>query len=136
MSEEIEVKVRQIEGEGNGGSGTDSTPMDELLRRLLLASLGAVALTYDEAEKMVNRLVERGELAQKDGEKILTEVMGFFRQRDQITQQASSISGQIESGLEQLLGTFNIPTKHDIDELSSKIAELAARVEELRRSKS
>ena len=36
--------------------------------------------------------------------------------------------------LEQLLNRMNIPSKRDIDELSAKIAQLAARVEELRRA--
>ena len=34
-----------------------------LVRKALMASLGAVALSADEANEFVNRLVERGEIA-------------------------------------------------------------------------
>ena len=38
----------------------------EAARRVLLAGMGAVALAQEEAEDFVNRLVERGEIAEKD----------------------------------------------------------------------
>ncbi len=127
MTEEIEVNVRHMDDKDS-----ESIPMNELLRRLMLAGIGAVALSRDEAENFINRLVERGELAQKDGEKIMQEVMERFRQKPQ--PQTANLGEQIENSLEQFLNRLNIPSKRDIDELSTKIAQLAARVEELRRS--
>jgi poly(hydroxyalkanoate) granule-associated protein len=41
----------------------------------------------------------------------------------------------LERGVEQVLNRLNIPSKRDIDELSIKIAQLAARVEELRQTR-
>lgn len=128
MTEEIEVNVRHLDET----DASSAMPISEVLRRLLLAGIGAVALTRDEVESFINRLVERGELAQKDGEKIMNEVMERFRQRPQT--QPVNFGEQIENSLEQFLNRLNIPSKRDIDELSAKIAQLAARVEELRRS--
>lgn len=127
MTEEIEVNVRQIDDTKSSAS----MPLNEMLRRLMLAAIGAIALSRDELEGFINRLVERGELAQKDGEKIMHEVMERFRQRPQT--QAVNIGEQIENGFEQFLNRLNVPSKRDIDELSAKIAQLTARVEELRR---
>lgn len=137
MSEEIEIKVRQFEeDEETTREGTDSFPLIDLMRRLLLASIGAVAITYDEAERTVNRLVERGEIAQRDGEKLLRTVFEHMNQGSkQFNQQVSSISEQLGSGLDQALRNLNAPTRRDIDELSNKVAHLTARIEELRRSK-
>ncbi len=137
MTEEIEVNVRQIDEE-NGGS---ATPLNEILRRLMLAGIGAVALTRDEIETFINRLVERGELAQKDGEKLMNEVKERFRQQRpqaeaEAQTQVNNIGEQLENSLEQFLNRLNVPSKRDIDELSAKIAQLAARVEELRRTQS
>jgi poly(hydroxyalkanoate) granule-associated protein len=143
MSEEIEVKVRQVANE-QGGNSNEADPIVDLMRRLLMASIGAVALTYDEAERLIKRLVERGELAQKDGEKVLNELMGRLQQQnsgassDDQSQPFTNmnIGGQIESGLEQLLNSLNIPSRRDIDDLSTKMAQLAERVEELRKTSS
>ncbi len=128
MTEEIEVNVRQIDDDNSSAS----MPLNEMLRRLMLAGIGAVALSRDEVEGFINRLVERGELAQKDGEKIMHEVMERFRQRPQT--QTARFGEQIENSFEQFLNRLNVPSKRDIDELSAKIAQLAARVEELRRA--
>jgi poly(hydroxyalkanoate) granule-associated protein len=138
MSEEVEVHVRQIDEEGDKA---ETVPAVDAMRRLLLASIGAVAMSYDEAEKFINRLIERGELAQKDGEKVLNEVMTRFRQRPQAAQaeaenKANELGNQIEQNVEQFFNRLNIPTKRDIDELSARVAQLAARVEEMSQSSS
>lgn len=127
MTEEVEVSVREVEETDGMASGT----LVEGLRRLLLASIGAVALTRDEAESFVNKLVERGELAQKDAERLLRELQGRIRQT---RPQANRVGERMEQGMEEFLNRLNIPSKRDIDELSAKIAQLAARVEELRKN--
>jgi poly(hydroxyalkanoate) granule-associated protein len=143
-AEEIEVNVRQIEE--STPTPNPSVQMFELMRKLMLAGVGAFALSRDEAETFLNRLVERGELAQKDSQRIMDEMMARLRTVTQpqaakvehtltgVSAQVSGISTQVESSLEQFLNRLNIPSKRDIDELSAKIAQLAARVEELRRS--
>lgn len=136
-AEEIEVNVRQIEEPAPPPEQQSPLQVFELMRKLLLAGVGAVALTRDEIESFLNRLVERGELAQKDAQRLLEETMARFRNvgQSRVAQaesQVSSLSLQVENSLEQFLNRFNIPSKRDIDELSAKIAELAARVEELR----
>ncbi len=135
-AEEIEVNVRQIE-EPAPPAEQQPVLVFDVMRKLLLAGVGAVALTRDEIEAFLNRLVERGEIAQKDAQRLLDETMAKFRNvgQSRVAQaesQVSSISVQVENNLEQFLNRLNIPSKRDIDELSAKIAELAARVEELR----
>jgi poly(hydroxyalkanoate) granule-associated protein len=132
MSEEVEVHVRQIDEQDEAG---DTPPVAEMVRRMLLASIGAVAITFDEAERFIQRLVERGELAQKDGEKVMNEMMERFRQQPQEVQsKAADVGGKVENNLEQFMGRMGVPSKRDIDELSAKVAQLATRVEEMRRT--
>lgn len=128
--EEIEVNVRQLD---ESGQPSGPAQLGELLRRLFLAGIGAVSLSREEAEEMLGRLVERGEIAQKDAEKLMNETMERMRPRPP-EPTTSGFSAQVENNLEQFLNRLNIPSKRDIDELSAKIAHLAARVEELRRS--
>ena len=125
-TEEVEVDVREIEEPG----APMNTSLVEGLRRLLLASIGAVAMTRDETEAFVNKLVERGELAQKDAERLLRELSGRVRQS---RPQVREVGERMEQGVEEFLNRLNIPSKRDIEELSAKIAQLSARVEELRK---
>ena len=47
----------------------------EMSRKVLLAGVGAVALAQDEIEEFVNKLVERGEIAEKDGRKLIRDLI-------------------------------------------------------------
>ncbi|MEM8533160.1 MAG: phasin family protein [Chloroflexota bacterium] len=130
MTEEVDVTVKEVET-----PTTTPNPLFEGVRRLMLASVGAVALTFDEMETFVNKLVDRGEIAQKDGENLLQELRtraSQGRPQAQVGVQLEKAEERFESGVEQVLNRLNIPSKREIDELSTKIAQLAARVEELR----
>jgi poly(hydroxyalkanoate) granule-associated protein len=130
MTEEVEVKVREVVENGKevGGSFID------LLRKMMLAGVGAVAMSRDETEQFVNKLVERGELAQKDAEKLLRDVQSRLRHnRPDVQEQAEKVTARAQQGMEDFLNRLNIPSKRDIEDLSAKIAQLAARVEELRK---
>lgn len=133
MTEEVDVTVKEVET-----PTTTPNPLFEGVRRLMLASVGAVALTFDEMETFVNKLVDRGEIAQKDGENLLQELRSRASQgrpQAQVGVQLEKAEERFESGVEQVLNRLNIPSKREIDELSTKIAQLAARVEELRGQK-
>ena len=132
MTEEVEVKVREVVENGKDASGS----FVDALRKLLLAGIGAVALSRDETESFVNKLVERGEIAQKDAEKLLHEVQNKLRKSTpNVEAQAERVGSRVEQGMEEFLNRLNIPSKRDIEDLSAKIAQLAARVEELRKQK-
>ncbi len=105
----------------------ERSPLYEAARKVLMAGIGAVALAQDEVENFINKLVERGELAEKDARKLLDEVAS---KRKETTQKAES---QMEKRLEDILSRMNVPTKSDIQALSEKIAALTAKVEELKK---
>lgn len=135
-TEEIEVNVRQIEEPA--AVPASGVQVFEVVRKMVLAGVGAFALSRDETEQFLNRLVERGELAQKDAQHLIDETMERLRktaqpQTAQLQNNVVNLGTSVETGFEQFLNRLNIPSKRDIDELSAKIAQLAARVEELRR---
>jgi poly(hydroxyalkanoate) granule-associated protein len=103
-------------------------PIFELSRKVLLASIGAMALAQDEVEDFVNRLVERGEIAEKDGRKLVKEVMD--RRKKETKKAEDEMGKRVQDTLERL----NVPTKADIEALGDKIATLTKKVEELKKS--
>jgi len=128
--ETVEVKVN----EAVNSTGTSSAWLIDGFRRLMLASVGAVAMTIDEAEGLVDKLVDRGELAQKDGQKLLKDLQSRVSgSRPIVPAQVEKVGDRIEQGVEEVLSRLNIPSKRDIEELSSRIAQLTARVEELKK---
>jgi polyhydroxyalkanoate synthesis regulator phasin len=99
----------------------------EASRKVLLAAIGAVALAQDEIEDFVNKLVERGEIAEKDGKKLIREVM------DKRKKDAKDVEDETSKRVHDILDRMNVPSKKDIDILGDKIAILTQKVEELKK---
>lgn len=104
----------------------DRRLMYDAARKLLLASIGAVALAQDEIEGFVNKLVDRGEIAEKDGRELLHKITE--RGRDMAKKATTSRSTQME----EVIRSMDIPTRADIKALSNKIAALAKKIDELK----
>lgn len=98
----------------------------ETARRVVLATVGAVALAQDELEDFVTRLVERGEIAEKDARKLLREVT------EKRTRRAEH---ELDRRVEELLDRLNVPSKGDIDALSHKITTLTHKIDEVKTRK-
>jgi len=102
-------------------------PLMEATRKILLASIGAIALAQDEIENFVSKLIERGEIAEKDGKKLLQEVM---EKRRKSTEKAED---EFNRKIEDILDRMNVPSKADIDALSEQIDDVSHKVDELKK---
>ena len=120
----------KAEEKSNNGKESETRPLFEASRKVLLAAIGAIALAQDEIEDFVNRLVERGEIAEKDGRKLMREV------KDKRKKTVEGAEEETNKRVEDILTRLNVPSKKDIDALSEKIAVLAKKVDELKKSQS
>ena len=122
------VKEEQIEEPTNGKE--ERSPLLEAARKVLLAGIGAVALAQEEIEDFVNKLIERGEIAEKDGKKLISEVV------DKRKKSAEKAEDDFTQRIEEILDRLNVPSKEDIDALGSKITALSKKVDELKKTQS
>lgn len=107
-----------------------------MVRKVLLASLGGVALTADEASEIFDRLVERGEIAESDAQKIVYDLRTQSRKREDDANKAREELAKkagiaLEDSVETILTRLNVPNKSDIEELSRKISMLNEKVSTL-----
>jgi poly(hydroxyalkanoate) granule-associated protein len=120
--EEVKVKAQEVVAEIK----EETSPLFDAARRVVLAAVGAMALASDEAENFVNKLVERGEIAEKDARKLMKEVT------ERTAKQIKPAEKKMEKRWEEMRNALNVPTKADIDRLSDKVAELTAKIEALK----
>jgi poly(hydroxyalkanoate) granule-associated protein len=116
----------EVVGEAIGKE--ERSPLLGTARKVLLAGIGAVVLAQEEIEDFVNKLVERGEIAEKDGRKLVNEVMD---KRKRGTEKAED---ELARRVQEILARMNVPTKADIEVLGNKIAALNAKVDELKKN--
>ena len=99
---------------------TERPPIAELVRKIMLAGIGAAALAQEEAEVFIHKLIEKGELAEKDGRILMKDLREKRRRKAE---------DEIDNRITTLIDRMNIPTKADIDVLSEKISELSEKME-------
>lgn len=99
------------------------------LRRVLMAAIGAVALTQEQIEDFVGKLVERGEIADGDARNLLVDV--FDRRKKIVQGSAKKAEESVDKSIETILTRMNIPTTTEIDALSEKITELSHKMDQL-----
>jgi poly(hydroxyalkanoate) granule-associated protein len=124
MTNQIEFTEEQTETANTFLSG---------VRRVLMAGIGAVALTQEQIEDFVSKLVERGEIADGDARKLLSDVLD--RRKNILQGGTKRAEEEYEKRIERLLSRMNIPTKSEIDSLSETIARLSDKVDELNRQR-
>jgi polyhydroxyalkanoate synthesis regulator phasin len=101
------------------------SPLLAPLRKVLLASIGAVALAQDEAEDLINRLVERGEIAREEGRKLVDDMMAKRQER---------VQAQFDGRIDAALGRMNVPSKADLKAVENKLDELNQKLDKLAKS--
>jgi poly(hydroxyalkanoate) granule-associated protein len=107
-----------------------------MVRKMLLASIGSVALTADEVGDLFTRLVERGEIAEADAQKIVADLRTQGRKREEeasrVREDMTKKAGiALEDSVETILSRLNVPNKNEIEELSRKIGLLSEKVSHL-----
>jgi poly(hydroxyalkanoate) granule-associated protein len=118
-------KVKKAVEEATTAEGNQ---LMEVARKVMLAGIGAVALAQDEIEDFVNKLIDRGQIAEKDGRKLIQDAM---ERRKKTTKAAEET---LDKHVEELLARMNVPTKADLDALSTKITALTKKVDELKKA--
>lgn len=141
MAEETTTteRAKKVVEDAQVAAGETAGTMLGAARKVLLAGVGAMALTKDELEDFVGKLVERGEIAQEDGRKLVRDVWSRRRTDtekvgEQVGEQVEKAEAILDERIEGILTRLNVPTKSDIDTLSKKISDLSAKVDALKQS--
>jgi poly(hydroxyalkanoate) granule-associated protein len=104
--------------------------LTDMARKVMLATIGAVALAQEEAEAFIKKLIDRGEIAEKDGRKMMDDLK---EKRQKKTKEAED---ELDSRVTKVLERTGVPTKADIEALSEKITALTKKIDELKETQS
>lgn len=108
-----------------GKSNSEKEGIGELLRRVMLASVGAAAMGVDELEELIRLARERGELTAADAQKLKE------RLSDSLLGGPTAIDEVVERGVQRALRRLSIPSRAEIDRLHRMIETLTKKIESL-----
>jgi poly(hydroxyalkanoate) granule-associated protein len=111
------------------------SPFVGMAHKMALAGIGAGALTKEEAEKLLKKLIDRGQIAEAESRKAMKESMERRRKHARRAMRgAKKAEAEMDKHIEDVLSRMNIPTKAEIEALSAKITTLTRKVDELKKS--
>ena len=105
-----------------GRADDSDRSLREAVEELFLAGVGAVALTKERTEELVDELAGRGKVSRDEARDLVDEIMGRWRgEAGRVGERA----GATFSGLFKELG---LVTRRDYDELELRLAQLEHRL--------
>jgi polyhydroxyalkanoate synthesis regulator phasin len=93
-----------------------------LLEEVLLAGLGAVALTADRADRLADELAERGGLERAEARRALEELLRRWRG------DSARLGERTSEGLAGVFRQLGLVTREEWDELELRVAQVEHRL--------
>jgi poly(hydroxyalkanoate) granule-associated protein len=132
VEEQVAETKKTVEAQVAEAKKAETNPLVDAVHRVLLAGIGAAALAKEDMEDLVGKLVERGEIAEADGRKLMKDIMD--RRKKQASEQTKKAEDVLDKRVEDVMSRMNIPTKDEIEALSAKITALTKKVDELKKT--
>ena len=84
-----------------------------MIRRIFLAGIGTLALTYEKSNEMIQNLVEKVKITVEQGKELNEELKRVINNKEN--------SKDSKEDLKEILKDLNLATKEDIANLESRI---------------
>ena len=95
--------------------------INEIVHKALMAGIGIP----EKVGEIVDELVEKGELSESQGAKLVKECSA------KVSSSGEELSKTVSDLVTKALDTMNIPSKDEVEELGKKMKALSARVRKL-----
>jgi polyhydroxyalkanoate synthesis regulator phasin len=103
-------------------AGQDAASVRELVERLALAGVGAVALSADRADQLARDLADRGDLRRDEVRQAIEEAMVRWRG------DASRLTERAGESFQSVFDQLGLVTREAYDELELRVAQLEHRL--------
>ena len=100
--------------------------MMDIVKKAIFASVGAVLLTEEKVRDIVDDLISKGEVSEKEGEGLFNDLL------KKIDDTRTNLEGRISQQVEKTLDSFNVAHTKDIKALKRKIKKLEDEIDALK----
>ncbi len=99
--------------------------MFDFIKKTMLVGAGLAAMTREKIEEIIDELVKKGELSEKEGKEMVDELV------EKTKKYKKDMEGRVEKLVADTLKKLEIPTRSEVEELKKKIK----RMEKLQKDK-
>ena len=95
--------------------------INEIVHKALMVGIGVP----EKVGELIDELVEKGELSESQGAKIVKECS------EKVSQSGGDFSKSITELINKTLEKMNIPTRDEVEELNKKVKSLSSKIKKL-----
>lgn len=92
--------------------------MREILKKTWLAGLGLASLTREKAEELVDELVRRGEISEKERPHALEDLLA------RVKEEQKRFSSAVKEAVQRVVAEMGLPSRQQLEELKSRVEKL------------
>ncbi|MGO9137020.1 MAG: phasin family protein [Syntrophales bacterium] len=92
--------------------------MLDYIRKMTLAGAGLAIMTTEKIQEIMDELVKKGEMTEKEAREAVTEFVEKSRQAKK------DLEDKMEETVTGLLKRLNIPTRKELEEIKERLAHL------------
>ncbi len=100
--------------------------MLEILKNLMLASLGAAVITKEKAMQFMQQAVERGEMSAAEAEKVAEEVVAESKR------QAEALGSKLSEAAGSAVASLKLVKREELEALEKRLAKVEMELEALK----
>jgi polyhydroxyalkanoate synthesis regulator phasin len=97
--------------------------MFELVRKSMLAGIGAFAMTEERMQDIINEFVQKGQISEKEGKYLFVEF------QKAIDEQRTKMTEIVEQQVSTLLKELNLVTKNDLADMEKNLKKELTKIE-------
>lgn len=95
--------------------------MFDLFKKVVLMGLGAVTLSKEKVEQIVDELIKKGELAEDERSKAIRSFLTKAQEQEKV------LNEKVITAVKKTIEKFDLPSRKDIERLEKKIGDLKNR---------
>jgi polyhydroxyalkanoate synthesis regulator phasin len=97
--------------------------MLDVIKKSIFAGIGALALTEEKVQEVIDEFVQKGQISQKEAESLVSEVQKV------VDQHKTKLTTMIDEQVKRILDELHLVTKDDLVELEKSLKKDFAKVE-------
>ena len=97
----------------------------DFIKKAMLLGLGAISLTREKAEELVDELIKLGEATKEEKSKIVTELL------KDAEKQENELARKIAEAVQRVVADLGLSTRKDLEEILRKLEEMEKQISQV-----
>ena len=97
--------------------------MFDMIKKSVFAGIGAIALTEDKVQELIDEFVQKGEISEKEGESLVKDL------QKAIDEQRTKFSSMVNEQVKNVLHELDLVTKNDLADLEKGLKKEFSKID-------